>query len=148
MNRAEVAAALAVIERTITIPALPATVASQLEGTRAWLRILAGQGQPAAELDALAARFAAAGDKDAQANVLSSAACTAFLAGHPETALDYMHARELLLPSADGFRSRNSSLSLPAMFALAASGPAAARAQVERTRQLTAEKDVAWVDRT
>ena len=74
------------------------------------------------------ARFAAAGDKDAQANLLASVACSAFLAGRPEAALDYMRAREALLPGTDSFRSRNSSLSLPAMFELAASGPAAARA--------------------
>jgi DNA-binding CsgD family transcriptional regulator len=146
MNRAEVTAALAVIEQTIVIPSMPAAAVRQLEGTRVWLLVLAGRGPPAAELDALMARFTAAGDSDAQASVLSSAACTAFLAGRAETALDYLRAREALPPSADGFRSRNSSLSLPAMFELAASGPAAARAQVDRSRKLAAEQDAAWVD--
>ena len=99
MNRAEAAAALAVIGRTVVIAGLPGATVRQLEGTRAWLLILAGQGLPAAELDAMMARFAAAGDQDAQANLLSSVACTAFLAGRPEAALDYMRAREALLPA-------------------------------------------------
>jgi DNA-binding CsgD family transcriptional regulator len=146
MNRAEAAAALAVIGRTAVITGLPDATVRQLEGTRAWLLILAGQGLPAAELDAMMARFAAAGDKDAQANLLSSVACTAFLAGRPEAALDHMRAREALLPGADGFRSRNSSLSLPAVFELAAAGPAAARAELDRARRLAAERHAEWVD--
>jgi hypothetical protein len=146
MNRAEAAAALAVIGRTVVIAGLPGATVRQLEGTRAWLLILAGQGLPAAELDAMMARFAAAGDQDAQANLLSSVACTAFLAGRPEAALDYMRAREALLPSTDSFRSRNSSLSLPAMFELAAAGPAAARAELDRARRLAAERHAEWVD--
>ena len=146
MNRADTAAALEVIERTAAIAGLPAATVRQLEGTRAWLLVLAGQAPPAAELDATMARFAAAGDKDAQANLLASVACTAFLAGRPETALDHLRAREALLPGTDSFRSRNSSLSLPAMFELAASGPAAARAALDRTRRLAAERQAPWVD--
>jgi DNA-binding CsgD family transcriptional regulator len=146
MNRADTVAALTVIERTAAIAGLPAAAVRQLEGTRAWLLVLAGQGLPAAELDAMMARFAAAGDTDAQANLLASVACTAFLAGRPEAALDHMRAREALLPGTDRFRSRNSSLSLPAMFELAASGPAAARTELDRTRRLAAERQVSWVD--
>ena len=146
MNRADTMAALAVIDRTAGIAGLPAAAVRQLEGTRAWLLVLAGQGLPAAELDAAMARFAAAGDTDAQANLLASVACTAFLAGRPEAALDHMRARETLLPGTDSFRSRNSSLSLPAMFELAASGPAAARAELDRTRRLAAEREASWVD--
>ena len=146
MNRADAAAALTVIERTAAIAGLPAATVRQLEGTRAWLLILAGQGLPAAELEAMLARFAAAGDKDAQANLLASVACSAFLAGRPEAALDYMRAREALLPGTDSFRSRNSSLSLPAMFELAASGPAAARAELDRARRLAAAGQAEWVD--
>ena len=146
MNRADTEAALEVIERTAAIAGLPAAIVRQLEGTRAWLLVLAGQGPPAAELDAMTARFAAAGDKDAQANLLASVACTAFLAGRPETALDHLRAREALLPGTDSFRSRNSSLSLSAMFELAASGPAAARAALDRTRRLAAERQAPWVD--
>ena len=146
MNRADTAAALEVIERTAAIARLPAATVRQLQGTRAWLLVLAGQGPPAAQLDAMTARFAAAGDKDAQANLLASVACTAFLAGRPETALDHLRAREALLPGTDSFRSRNSSLSLPAMFELAASGPAAARAALDRTRRLAAEREAPWVD--
>jgi DNA-binding CsgD family transcriptional regulator len=88
MNRAEVAAALAVIGRTAAITGLPGATVRQLEATRAWLLILAGQGRPAAELDAMMARFAAAGDQNAQANLLSSVACTAFLAGRLDAALE------------------------------------------------------------
>ena len=84
MNRADITAALEVIERTAAIAGLPAATVRQLEGTRAWLLVLAGQGQPAAELDAMMARFVAAGDNDAQANLLATVACTAFLAGRPE----------------------------------------------------------------
>jgi DNA-binding CsgD family transcriptional regulator len=146
MNRADAAAALAVIERTAAIAGLPGATVRQLEGTRAWLLVLAGQGLPAAELEAMMARFAAAGDKDAQANLMASVACTAFLAGRPEAALDYMRAREALMPGTDSFRSRNSSLSLPAMFELAAAGPAAAGTELDRARRLAAERHAEWVD--
>ena len=46
MNRAEAAAALAVIGRTAAITGLPGATVRQLEATRAWLLILAGQGRP------------------------------------------------------------------------------------------------------
>jgi DNA-binding CsgD family transcriptional regulator len=146
MNRADPAAAQAVIERTAAIAGLPAATVRQLEGTRAWLLIQAGRGLPAAELEAMLARFTAAGDEDAQANILASVACTAFLAGRPEAALDHMRARAALLPGTDSFRSRSTSLSLPAMFELAASGPAAARAELDRARRLAAEGQSEWLD--
>ena len=57
-----------------------------------------------------------------------------------------MRARDALLPGTDSFRSRNSSLSLPAMFELAAAGPAAARAALDRARRLAAERQAPWVD--
>ena len=139
MNRADPAAAQAVIERTAAIAGLPAATVRQLEGTWAWLLIQAGRGLPAAELEAMLARFTAAGDEDAQANLLASVACTAFLAGRPEAALDHMRTRAALLPGTDSFRSRSTSLSLPAMFELASSGPAAARAALDRARRRAAE---------
>ncbi len=145
-NRADTTAALAVMERTAAIPGLPGATVRQLEGTRAWLLAQAGQGMPAAELEALMARFVAVGDKDAQANLLASFACAAWLAGRPDQALDYMWTREELLPYTDSFRSRNSALSLPATFELAASGPTAARAQLDRARRLAAERQASWVD--
>ncbi len=92
------------------------------------------------------ARFAAAGDNDAQATLMMSAACTAFLGGRPEAALDYMSAREALLSGADGFLVRSSPLSLPAVFELSASGPAAARVQLDRARQLAARRHAERVD--
>ena len=146
MNRADVTAALEVIERTATIAGLPAATVRQLEGTRAWLLVLAGQGQPAAELDAMMARFVAAGDKDARANLLATVACTAFQAGRPEQALEYMRAREELVPQTGSFRSWSSALSLPAMFELAASGPKAARDAIVRARQQSAKQEASWLD--
>ena len=66
-NRGDLGAVLAVIERTIAIARLPDATRRQLEGTRAFLLAQAGQPPPAAELDAMMARFTAAGDQDAQA---------------------------------------------------------------------------------
>ena len=146
VNRADTAAALTVIERTAAIAGLPGATVRQLEATRAWLLVLAGQGRPAAELDAMMARFAAAGDQDAQANLLATVACTAYLAGRPEVALDRMRTREELLPDAGRFRARSSALFLPAVFELDASGPAAAQAALDRARRLTAERQAPWVD--
>jgi DNA-binding CsgD family transcriptional regulator len=146
VNRADVMAALDVMGRTAAIAGMPAPTVRQLEGSRAWLLIMAGQGLPAAELDAMMARFTAAGDTDAQVNLLASMAGTALLAGRPETALDHLRAREALLPGTDSFRSRSSALMLPAMVELAASGPAAARAALDRARRLAAEREAPWVD--
>ncbi len=145
-NRADTTAALDVIERTAAIAGLPVATVRQLEGTRAWLLVQAGQGLPAAELEAMMARYVAAGDEGAQANLLTSVAFTAFLGGRPDLALDHMRAREELLTDGDGFRLRSSSLSLPAMFELAAAGPAAARAALDRARRLSLERQAPWVD--
>ena len=46
INRADTAAALEVIEQTAAVAGLPAATVRQLEGTRAWLLVLAGQGLP------------------------------------------------------------------------------------------------------
>jgi DNA-binding CsgD family transcriptional regulator len=145
-NRADTAAALEVIGQTAAIAGLPAATVRQLEATRAWLLVMAGRGLPGAELDAMMARYVAADDQDARANLLTSVAGTAFLAGRPEAALELMRARQELIQDPDGFQSRSSSLSLPAMFALAATGPAAARAALGRARQLAAEREAPWLD--
>ena len=145
-NRADTTAALEVIGRTAAIAGLPAGTVRQLEGTRSWLLVQAGRAPPAAALDAMMARYAAAGDQDAQANLLTTIAFTAFLAGHPEQALEFMRTREKLTVGQDGFRTRSSSLSLPAMFELAASGPAAAREALGRARRLAAERQAPWLD--
>ena len=146
-NRGEVAAALAVIERTVVIAGLPDATRRQLEGTRAWMLVQAGQAPPAAELDAMMARYIAAGDQDAQANLLATVACTAFLAGRPDQALELMRTREDLVPGTTGsLRSRSSSLSMPAVFELAASGPAAAQAALDRARRLSAQRQAGWID--
>jgi DNA-binding CsgD family transcriptional regulator len=146
MNRADTTAALAVIGGTTVIAGLPAATVRQLEATRAWLLVQAGQGPPAAELDALMARYVAAADTDAQGNLLATVALTAFLAGHPEQALDLMRTRDQVIAGRDTFSSRSSSLSLPAMFELAASGPTAARAALGRARRLAAQRQAPWVN--
>ena len=145
-NRADTTAALEVIGRTAAIAGLPAGTIRQLEGTRSWLLVQAGRAPPAAELDAMMARYAAAGDQDARANLLTTIAFTAFLAGRPGQALEFMRTREKLTAGQDGFRARSSSLSLPAMFELAASGPTAAREALGRARQLAAERQAPWLD--
>jgi len=146
INRADTTAALAVIERTAGIAGLPAAAVRQLEATRAWLLALAGQSLPAAELDAMRARYAAAGDQEAQANVLTAVAFSVFLAGRPDQALDLLRTRENLTPDARSLRARSSTLSLPPMFELAASGPRAARAALERARRQAAERQAPWLD--
>ena len=145
-NRADTTAALEVIGRTAAIAGLPAGTVRQLEGTRSWLLVQAGRAPPAAELDAMMARYAAAGDQDARANLLTTIAFTAFLAGRPGQALEFMRTREKLTAGQDGFRARSSSLSLPAMFELAASGPTAAREALGRARRLAAERQAPWLD--
>ena len=146
MNRADVTAALDVIGRTAAIPGLPGATVRQLEGSRAWLLALAGQPPPAAELDAMLARFTAAGDQDARANLLATVAAAAFLDGHPEQARGFLRAREELAADPASLRSRSSVLALPAMVELAASGPRAAQAAVDRARRLSAERRAEWVD--
>ena len=146
MNRGDVAAALAAIDQTRGITGLPASALRQLETTRAWLLALAGQMQPAAELDAMMARFVSAGDRGAQASVLAVSATAAFLSGRPDTALTYLQARDEIQLDPDAFRYRSSMLVLPAMFELASSGPLAAKAVIDRTRRLSAEMNAEWVD--
>jgi DNA-binding CsgD family transcriptional regulator/tetratricopeptide (TPR) repeat protein len=146
MNRGDVEATLTVFGRTLAIPGLPGTAQRQLEATRCWLLALAGRVPPGAELDALMARFAAADDEDAQAALLAVHACAAFLGGRPEQAGELMRAREQFAVTAGSFRNRSSSLALPAMFELAASGPAAAQAAVDLARRLSAERHAEWTD--
>jgi DNA-binding CsgD family transcriptional regulator len=146
MNRGDVEATLAVFARTLAIPGLPGTAQRQLQATRCWLLVLAGRVPPGTELGALMARFTAAGDEDAQAALLAVYACAAFLGGHPEQALEVMRAREQLAVTAGSFRNRSSALALPAMFELAASGPAAAQAALDLARRLSAERHAGWTD--
>jgi DNA-binding CsgD family transcriptional regulator len=146
MNRADVAAALAAIEQTTGIAGLPGAARRQLEATRAWLLALAGRIQPAAELDAMMARFVSAGDRDAQANLLSTCATGAFLSGRLDAALEYLRVREEIHLDPDAFRYRSSMLVLPALFELAGSGPRAAKAVIDRTRRLSAARNAEWVD--
>jgi DNA-binding CsgD family transcriptional regulator len=145
-NRADLAAVLAVVDRTVAIAGLPDAIRRQLEGSRAFLLTQAGQPPPAAELDAMMARFSAAGDKDARANLLATVALSAFLAGHPDRALELIRDREALVSDPGSLRSRSSSLALPAVFSLAASGPAAAQAALDQARRLSAERHAEWVD--
>jgi len=146
INRAETAAALAAIERTVAIGGLPAATARQLAALRSWLLVMSGQVPPTAELDAMMARFVAAGDQDARASLLSTFAGAAFLAGRPDQALEYMRARENVSASGHGFRARSSALFLPAALELDASGPRAAQSALEAARRLSAARDAAWLD--
>jgi DNA-binding CsgD family transcriptional regulator len=93
MNRADTTAALEVLEATAAIAGLPASTVRQLEGTRAWLLMLAGQPLHAAELDAMMARFVAAGDRDAQANLLATVVFTAFQPDRPQKAVELARTR-------------------------------------------------------
>jgi DNA-binding CsgD family transcriptional regulator len=146
INRAETAAALTAMERTAAIGGLPGATVRQLAALRSWLLVMAGQVPPAAELDAMMARFVAAGDQDAQASLLSTFAGAAFLAGRPDQALGYMRARQDVSASGHGFRARSSALFLPAALELDAAGPRAAQAALDRARRLSAERDAAWTD--
>jgi DNA-binding CsgD family transcriptional regulator len=146
INRGETTAALAAIGRTTAIAGLPAATLRQLETVRSWLLVLAGRVPPAADRNAMLARFAAAGDQDAQASALSTDACAAYLSGRPEAALEIMRTRETLVVDARSFRARSSALFLPAALELDASGPPAAQAALDRARRLTAERHAEWVD--
>lgn len=145
-NRADVEGGLAAFDRTLAIDGLPAATRRQLEGSRAFLLAQAGRAPGAAEQDAMLARFTAAGDKDAQANLLATMAVSAFQAGHPDRALEFLRTRDELVPDPDSLRSRTSVLFMPAVFELARSGPVAARAALERARQLIAERHAEWLD--
>ncbi|MGH3187200.1 MAG: hypothetical protein ACRDOL_08085 [Streptosporangiaceae bacterium] len=145
-NRADLTSALAVIDRTAAIAGLPSATRRQLQGTRVFLLAQAGQPPPADELDAMMARFTAAGDKDAQANLLATVALSAFLSGRPDRALEVLRTREELVPDPGSLRFRASVLSLPAIAELAASGPAAAQAALDQARRLSAERHAKWID--
>ncbi len=145
-NRADITATLTVIDRTTAIPGLRGASRRQLEGTRAFLLAQAGQPPPGAELDAMMARYVAAGDHDAQANLLSTFACAAFLSGRPDRALEFLQARDEFAADPGSLRSRASVLSMPAVFELAASGPPAAQAALDRARRLSAERHAEWLD--
>jgi DNA-binding CsgD family transcriptional regulator len=145
-NRAEMTPFLEVIGQTLAIAGLPAAVSRQLTAIRAFLRVTAGQALPAVELDAMLARFTAAGDQNTRALVLVTMAVAAHLSGQPERALDLLRARDELPLQTGGVRNPMSTVYLPAAFALAASGPPAAQAQLDRARRLAAEHRVPWVD--
>jgi DNA-binding CsgD family transcriptional regulator len=146
INRAETAAALAAIDRTTAITGLPGPARRQLESVRSWLLALAGRVPPAAEQDAMLARFTAAGDRSAQASALATMAFTAFQAGRPGPALELLREREKLVAGPADFRSRSSALFLPATFELAQSGPPAAQAAIDQARRLSAERHAEWLD--
>jgi DNA-binding CsgD family transcriptional regulator len=146
INRADVAAALTAIDASLAVSGLPGPVTRQLESIRTWVQAMVGEPPPAAELDALQARFAAAGDLDAEVSLMGTVACAQFLAGHPDRAVALMRDREELLPAVGPFRSQSSSaLVMPVTYQLAANGPAAARDALDQARRLSADRDAAWV---
>ncbi len=145
-NRADVAGGLAAFDRTLAISGLPDATRRQVEGSRAFLLAQAGRAPSGAEQDAMMARFIAAGDKNAQANLMATMAVSAFLAGRPDRALELLRARDELVPDPDSLRARATVLFLPAVFELARSGPPAARTALERARRLIAERHAEWLD--
>jgi DNA-binding CsgD family transcriptional regulator len=146
INRADVPAALAAIESTLAVPGLPGPAARELETMRAWLLGMVGEPLPTAELDALVARYTAAGDVDARVSLMGTTALAEFLAGHPDRAVALTREREKLLPAVSGFLSQSSSaLVLPVTFELYAYGPAVAQEALHRARRLSADRDAPWV---
>ena len=148
INRADVPAALAAIESTLAVPGLPGPAARELETIRAWLLGMVGEPLPAAELDALVARYTAAGDIDARVSLMGTTALSEFLAGHPDRAVALTRERDKLLPApaVSEFRSQSSSaLVLPVTFELYAYGPAVAQEALHRARRLSADRDAPWV---
>jgi DNA-binding CsgD family transcriptional regulator len=145
-NRADVTAALEVIESTAAIPGLPVPTVRQLQGTRNWMLAQAGRPVPAAELDAARASYVAAGDTDAQASTLATAALAAFLAGRPDHALELVREQEELGPAAGPMRGRASMQVMPVIYEMATAGPPAARAALARARRSAAEQGASWLD--
>ncbi|HEY2278551.1 MAG TPA: LuxR C-terminal-related transcriptional regulator [Streptosporangiaceae bacterium] len=145
-NRADVGAALQALESTAAIPGLPDPIARRLQANRANLLAVAGQPLPTAELAAMLAGYVAVADADAQASALTASALAAFLAGRPEQALELWRDREKLGLTAGPSRGTSFALMLPATFALAASGPFAARTELTQARRLAADRDARWLD--
>ncbi|HXP54324.1 MAG TPA: LuxR C-terminal-related transcriptional regulator [Streptosporangiaceae bacterium] len=146
INRADVPAALAAIAASLAVPGLPGPAARQLESIRAFVLTMVGEPLPAAEVDALIARFTAAGDLDAEVSMTGTAANAEYLAGRPARAAAMMRDREALLPAVDQFRGQSSTaLVMPVTFQLAAYGPPAATEALERARRLSADRDASWV---
>ena len=145
-NRADVAAALEVIESTAAIPGLPVPAVRQLQGTRSWMLAQAGRPVPAAELDAMLASYVAAGDTDAQASALATAALAAFLAGRLDQALELVREQEELGPAAGPMRGRSSMQVMPVIYELTAAGPPAARVALARARRVAAKQGAPWLD--
>jgi len=145
-NRADVPAALEVMDSTIAIPGLPSPTVRRLRANRASLLALAGRPLPDAELEAMLAGYVAAGDTDAQATQLATLAIGAFLAGHPHRALELWRERDKLGPTAGHLQGASWAMMMPATFELAASGPPAARTALARARRLAAERSAPWLE--
>jgi DNA-binding CsgD family transcriptional regulator len=146
INRADVPAALAAIEASLAVPGLPGPAARQLESIRAFVLTMVGDPLPPVEVDALIARFTAAGDLDAEVSMAGAAANAEYLAGRPDRAAAMMRDREALLPAVDQFRGQSSTaLVMPVTFRLAAYGPPAAQEALQRARRLSADRDASWV---
>src|SRR6201996_2522321 len=145
-NRADVPAALEVMDSTIAIPGLPSPTVRRLRANRASLLALTGRPLPDAELEAMLAGYVAAGDTDAQATQLATLAIGAFLAGHPHRALELWRERDKLGPTAGHLQGASWAMMMPATFELAASGPPAARTALARARRLAAERSAPWLE--
>jgi DNA-binding CsgD family transcriptional regulator len=146
VNRADIDGSLAAIDRTTAIPGLPQPIRAQMEALRGWVRLLDGALPDPAEGEIVLGRFVAAGDTEAESAHLTTLACAAFLSADYGRALELFDRRATLASEEHDMRARSTALVWPAMIELAADGPAAGRAAVDRARQLSVARDAHWVD--
>ena len=146
INRAETTAAFTAIDLTLAVPGLPDPDSSQLEATRWWVQLLAGQPIPAGQSQTLLARFETMGDVEAQASILLTMACAEYLAGKPDAALALTARRGDLANDENEFQANSTATVWPPTFHLAQSGPDPARAALEQARRRNVERGTRWTD--
>jgi DNA-binding CsgD family transcriptional regulator len=78
-------------------------------------------------------------------NLRTTLACAEYLRARPEEALRVLGDVEREPLPGDQLSGKLTTLVWPAMFAIAARGPSAARPMIERARRLTAERGAAWI---
>lgn len=147
LNRGDPAAALRTIDGLLAAPGLPVPVRHRLESVRCWALVLAGRWREGARLGrALAAELTAAGDRDTQAGLLATLACTEFLDARADRADALMRRQAALELSDEGVQARVSTLVWPPLFALYGQGMAAARAATAASRRAAQALGARWLD--
>ena len=142
INRADTAESLATIDAALATPGLPPPVALALAQLRSWVLLMDGRLGPAV---AEAQHWRATeGDGTSSAAYLTLAHA-AFLHGRPDDALALLGDVERELAPGDPLSGRLTVLVWPAVFELAARGPAAAREVLARMRRLTGERGASWI---